>query len=420
MKILMVSYSGYGAWFTLRLQEEGHKVDYYLMEKKYADVLSGLAPEPMFKRPDFAKYDLVLFDLTGKPKLAEQSMELTSTMGDGNFNSLVEEDRMFGIETMEQCDINVPPYEVFQDIGEAKKYIAKTKKRFVFKPDGGQDQDCNTTYVATSADDLLNYIDRLGAATNGATFLLQEVVDGIEISTEAYFNGDEFFLWNATLEEKKFMEGNKGPNTGCAGNLVWIYNKPNRLINEGLMRMKDFLKQVGYRGMIDLNVIAGPDKLYGLEWTPRFGYDASATLCSLITSDLGEFFHAIAAGDIPTTLRWNENAFAAATRLSIPPYPTEVPGKHPAGVPINGIELDDISRGCYLYDAMLVGDELVTAGASGFVAVPIGVGRSIDEAWAVVKEKIKCLKLPDAQYRQDLARRTWKRYEGLARWGWFK
>ena len=395
-------------------------MDYYLMSKDYTDVLHGLAPKPIFERPDFARYDLVLFDLTGKPKLAEKAALLAPTIGDGNFNSLVEEDRMFGIESMEQCDINVPPYEVFQEIGEAKQYIKANKKRYVFKPDGGQEQDCNTTYVADSAQDLLDYIDRLGQATKGATFLLQEVVDGIEVSTEAYFNGEDFYLWNATLEEKKFMEGNKGPNTGCAGNLVWIYNKPNRLIEQGLMRMKDFLKQVGYRGMIDLNVIAGPDKLYGLEWTPRFGYDASATLCALITSDLGEFFRDIAAGETPTTLRWNENAFAAATRLSIPPYPTEIHGKHPAGVPINGIDIEDISHGCYLYDAMLAGDELVTAGASGFIAVPIGVGRTPDEAWAVVKEKIKGIKIPDMQFRQDLAKRTWKRYEGLARWGWFK
>jgi phosphoribosylamine-glycine ligase len=216
------------------------------------------------------------------------------------------------------------------------------------------------------------------------------------------------------------MEGNKGPNTGCAGNLVWIHNKPNRLINEGLLRMRDFLQQVGYRGMIDLNVIAGPDKLYGLEWTPRFGYDASATLFSLVTSDLGEFFHDIASGNVPTTLRWNENTFAAATRLSIPPYPTDVKGKHPQGVPIQGIDEEDIIRNCYLYDAMLEKGELVTAGVSGFVAVPIGVGHSIEEAWSGVKERIKKIKLPDMQYRQDLYKRTYDRYEGLARWGWFR
>ena len=79
---------------------------------------------------------------------------------------------------------------------------------------------------------------------------------------------------------------------------------------------------------------------YGLEFTPRFGYDASASIFSTLDSGLGDFLWGIASGEtdleIRTRARW-----AASTRYSIPPYPEEVKGKHPKGVPIKEVNLED-------------------------------------------------------------------------------
>ena len=418
MKILLVSYSGYGLWFTLRLQDEGHRVDYYLLDRKYENVLRGIAPEPFFKKPDFSKYDLVIFDLTGKPALAEQSIKVTPTLGDSNLATTLEDERLFGIEVMEKVSIKVPPYEVFSDVETAKKFLLETKKRYVFKPNGGQEQETASTYVSTSYEDMLKYIDRLEQMSHGVEFILQEVVNGVEVSTEAWFNGEEFFLINCTLEEKKFMEGRKGPNTGCSGNLVWTFEREPQIFKQGLGKIKDFLASSGYVGMIDLNTIATQSDLYGLEWTPRFGYDASQTLFSLIDSDLGEIFEAVASGGKPN-ISFN-NDFAAAVRLSIPPYPSECEGYYQKEVPIENIEPEDIEH-IYLYDAMLENDEtLVTAGLGGFIACPIHAGRSIEEAFAGVKEWIKKIKVPDLQYRQDIYKCTKDRYEALSRMGWFR
>src|SRR5437899_9738083 len=98
------------------------------------------------------------------------------------------------------------------------------------------------------------------------------------------------------------MNDNKGPNTGYSGNLVWIYDQVNKpfIFREGLEKLKDFLKEYNYKGMIDLNTIVTDSKVYGLEWTPRFGYDASATLYSCFNNDtLGNFLGAIGSGDRP-------------------------------------------------------------------------------------------------------------------------
>ena len=422
-KILIVTYSMYGAWFSLQLEEEDHTVDIWLCSHydDFSPVLSGIIKTPLRAKPNFKDYDLVLFDLTGKPKIAEEVMSLgIPCIGDGDLHSQLEDDRLFGIEVMEQCGVGVPFYETFDDIGEAKRFIKKTNKTFVFKPNGGQDQDTATTYVSKSPEDMLRYLDKLGGITKGVEFLLQEIVHGTEISTEGWFNGEEFFLVNGTLEEKKFMNDRKGPNTGCSGNLVWIYDQmnPPYIFKEGLQKLKDYLQEYKFRGMIDLNTIVTDNKLYGLEWTPRFGYDASATLYSCF-NNIGDFFGAIASGvrpdvDIIST-------YASAIRLSIPPYPSEIKNKHPEEIPIEGIEEDDCVKNCFLYDCCIgESDTMCTAGINGLICVPIQSGGSIQETFAKLKIQMSKIHFPDMQYRTDIEKCVTERYRILDNQGWLR
>ena len=421
-KIVLCSKEGYGAWFLLRLAQEGHAVSYYLKDQSKQYVLGGLVPEPQDLVPDFAKFDLAIFDVTGMPRLAEQAVKLCPTIGDGNFQSELEDNRLLGIEVMEECGINVPAYEYFTDIVAAKRFVRRTNKRYIFKPStpkGGREQATATTYVSQGAEDMYLYLDKLGHLSGGVEFLLQEFVEGTELSTEAYFNGDEFYAINGTLEEKKLMNDGVGPATGCAGNLVWVYDQMNPpwVFREGLGKMKDFLRAYRFRGMIDLNSIVTESKLYGLEWTPRFGYDSTCTLFALITSNLGDFLGAVASGAKPE-VEWSSK-FAASVRLSIPPYPSEIKGKHPEDVPIKGIEEEDVAD-CYLYDAFCADGKLVTAGVSGLVAVPIACGETISHAFSLVDAKIEKIIIPDMQYRTDIEKCVLRRYKILESQGWLR
>ena len=416
MRIALSTYSMYGAWFSLRLIDEGHDVDIYLTEPDYGDILKGIVPDPYIRKrgskgyPSYSKYDLSIFDLTGRARQAEFSASLCPTIGDGAFNCAVEDDRMFGLEAMEECGIKVPAYERFSDVGAAKAFIQKNKKRYVFKPDGGQEQDTETTYVSEDAEDMLATIDKLNVSTKGAPFVLQEFIKGTEVSVEGYFNGTDFYLVNVTLEEKKFMNGNHGPNTGCAGNLVFTLDQNAKLYTHGLGKMRKYLTKIGYTGMIDLNTIVADGELYGLEWTPRFGYDASATLLNMYGGNLGEMFLSISTGEKPVE-KW-KGKFGAGVRLSVPPYPTEIRGKHPQGIPIEGLEKEHYLD-TYMYDVMIDDKELVTAGHSGFVAVPLTYGNTMAAAWKKQEARLEEIKIPNCQRRTDLQETTTNRYKEL-------
>jgi len=412
-----------GSWFSLQIQEEGNSVDIWLHRDydKYSLVLDGICPRPFKARPVFNKYDLVLFDLTDQAEVAEEVMKSgVPCIGDGNLNTSIENDRALSIEVMEECGINVPFYEVFDDIGEAKKFVRKTNKRYVFKPDDVEGQNKATTYVSKNAEDMLRFMDKISSMTKTSQFILQEVIEGTEISTEAWFNGQDFFLITGTIEEKKFMEGGKGPNTGCSGNLEIVYDQVNypAIFREGLQKTKDFLQEYKFRGYIDLNTIVTAGQLYGLEWTPRFGYDCTSTLFNVI-ENVTDFMGSIASGgNEPARIK---NPFACATRISVPPYPSEIEGEHPDGIPIEGLEEEEIVKDCYLYDCCLDRrNSLITVGIDGDVCVPIANGASIQEAWAKVRNKVKTIQIPDMQYRDDLHKTTQERYDILARQGWLR
>lgn len=431
MKILLASAGGIGCWLLLRLQREGHECAWFEIEPepRHSLVLKGLIPSPLKEEPKYEDYDLVIFDCTGNAELAEEIAKVTPVIGDSELASRLEDDRLFGIEVMEQAGIDVPPYETFTEPNEAKKFIEETGKRYVFKPFTieGEEQKCETTYVSDSAEDLIRCIDSLWKESRNAPFLLQEVVEGTEISTEGYFDGTYFHFLNHTLEEKKFMSGGYGPNTGCSGNLVWALDHPNRLAKE-LMKLGPFLKESGYRGMIDLNTIVNEQHAYGLEFTPRFGYDASATIFSLVDGDLGTFFHEIVTAPDegyvdhsplpPLRGRW-----AASERLTMPPYPEEE-GDFSAGQGIKGINIQDAWKNCYLWDAMMdkhrhSGEEgLVTVGINGIVACPIASAYTPEGAWKGLDRISKPIKFPNLQTRDDLEESTMKRLAQVREYGW--
>lgn len=433
MKIAMSSYLGMGAWFILRLMAEGHDVDYYLSDPKYEDVLSGLIPKPKIKLldhryhiqgygfPSYKGYDLSLFDLTGRAKQAEHSKSQCPTIGDGELEHRLEDDREFGINFMEHCGIEVPPYSRFDNPSEAKSFLKTNKKRYVFKPFtiGGSTQDTATTYVSKDSDDLIEYIDELWEMSKKAPFILQEFIEGTEIGTEAFFNGTDFYLLTGTLEEKKFMNDNKGPNTGCSGNLIFAMKEESKIFKEGLLKAAPFLSEMGFRGIIDLNTIVTKDKAYGLEWTPRFGYLCCPTISSMYGHGYADLLLSIARGENPQ-IKW-EYKYGMATTITIPPYPTEIRLERAKHIPIEGIDPRDVEELChtYLFDAMV--DEkkkLCTSGNYGYIGAVLAPADTIGGAHELLKGRLNNIQIPNCQYRTDIYQSTLKRYNKLQEDGW--
>jgi phosphoribosylamine-glycine ligase len=417
VKILLVSPEADGAWFVWLLSQ-AHDVEWVCLESRYADTLSGIIAAPLAHIPNPDAYDLVVFDSSGCGKEADEARAVTPTIGGSELADQLEHDRMFGLEVMQAAGIKLPPFEPFNDTKAAIKFVQKSGKRYVLKPINDEGLSKDTTYVAKSAEDMVQYLEKLDAKVK--EFVLQEFVTGTEVSTEAWWTGSEWVALNHTLEEKKFMAGNLGPNTGCAGNLVWMPPRKNPIFEHGLERVTDFFKEHDFVGMVDLNTIATDGDLYGIEWTPRFGYEGTCNLTRLLPVEFGDFLGAVATGQVPN-LTQPKARFAATIQLSVPPYPNceKVKSKQWERVPIKGISLEH-AQSFFLRDVMLLDGELATCGRYNAIGSPIGLGETIDGAFDEVMAAVKRLDIPNLQYRNDIATCTKRRFEALQAAGWLR
>ena len=254
-------------------------------------------------------------------------------------------------------------------------------------------------------------------------FVLQEVVNGTEVSTEMWMNDRGYYAVNFTIEAKKFMAGNVGPNTGCAGNLLWMANQEPTLFQRGLKKAYEPLREEGFVGMIDLNAIVADGEIFGLEWTPRFGYEGTCNLTKLLPIEFGEFMYRVAAGETMPDLAPKES-FCASVRIGIPPYPlSDGPTKiYREGVPLGGLTPLNL-KSFFARDVRASEndeDRFETAGVDGWIGSALTAGPTVHDAFSSAYALIASLKIPDMMYRNDLENLCAKRYLELQKGGWLR
>lgn len=417
MRIHLISESGDGAWFVIPLAQEGHEVSWSVKNKPYAEVLKGFIPAPI-DEVDPAEVDLVVLDQSGMGRAADAARKVTPVIGGSVFADKLEEDRIYGLEVMEQSGIKVPPWEAFDSPDKGIAFLRKNPKRYVFKPCDSEDSAC--TYVSKSAEDLELYFERLFKKSKIQQYVLQEYVSGTEVSTNAWFNGEEFFALDHTLEEKKYLAGGLGANTGCAGNVVWMPLRPNALFQRGLEKVSPVLRENQFVGPIDLNAIVTDGELYGVEWTPRFGYEGTCNIVPLLSMPFGEFLYKMAVGDSPT-MGVPKHRFAATIRISVPPYPMSEKSLNEkyAGIPVQGLDVSHLEN-IWLCNVRQGEDGPETIGLDQPIGAPIGTGDSMGEAFEACKELIRQLQVPDLAWRNDVSGCCQKRYETLQSQGWLR
>lgn len=413
------------------MQDEGHTVDAAIMTDRdseshfVSETLKGIFTGPRYANAQSispSDYDLVVFDASHNGQAADEARKEVPTIGTSVLAIQLENDRLFALDFMKSCGMDVPPYEAFDDPADGIRHIKKRNKRLVFKPIGNI-HDKATTYVSKSPEDMLRFFDILWRNPKINQYVLQDYVEGIECATSVFLNSKGYYALSHDAEVKKFMNGNLGPNTGCSGNMVWMPGRETSLFRRGLGKCVETLADMGYVGPIDLATICNHEGCWGLEFCPRFTYLGTQLLLRLLPIGFGDFLLAIAsASDVPDLSP--KFPFCASVTLSIPPYPNDVSDrffKEIEGIPIDWLTEKDLDK-FFAWDLRKRGEsnELETAGISGLVGAPLAVGelpsQAFDGAYAMLKE----IQVPNAQYRTDLAETIITRYVNLRNDGWLK
>jgi phosphoribosylamine-glycine ligase len=406
MKFLVYSIGGDGAGIAYQLQKEGNRVFFCVDDKNKQSILDGVVEHVEEKDALKNKPDVILTDMTGKGELADEWRKSgENVVSGGHVNDVLEHDRSKAFQVASKMGISIPPFTSFEgpDTSKAIEFVRKTGKRYVMKPD--DDLGTALTYVSKDPDDMIQELEYAGKkGIIKGSFLLQEFVEGVEISTEAWFQNGEPIptLCNSTLEVKKLMAGDKGPATGCEFSVVWPYESDNaKIVRETVKKLYPFLRAVKYSGPLDINCIVTKEgKVYFLEMTPRIGYSAIYGFAELMKRDLGEFLYAVAKGRAPAMME----GVGCALTLSIPPYPLDsgepednkifkrTQGKRILNVPAEHF---------WPCDLMNEDNGWVTAGCHGLVGYVTSRGSTVEEAARTVYKRAESIDIPDGQMRVD-------------------
>jgi phosphoribosylamine--glycine ligase len=419
-KFLLISGGGDGLGLALRLRMEGHNVAVTIKEPRAKSNYDGLLVKPKKWDEFLDASTIVVFDSSGGGRTADRLRARGHFVFAGStFADQLELDRAVALDFMAQAGIQTPESRTFRSWEKAKEYVKERDKRMVFKA-SGETGNYLGSYVAYDTGDLVEMLDHFAEVTAGKgkpEFILQDFVEGTEVSTEGWFNGREFMTpWNHTLERKQLMNDGLGPSGGCAGNIVWIEKEVNHVIETGIARMAPILREHEYIGPIDLNSVVNDEGVWGLEFTPRFGYDALPALLELVEGGIGTTIAAMARSEFPTSLPL-ANKRASGLRISIPPYPSE--HFHPdEGIPIRGLTREDREH-LYFFDVKLdAGNRLVSTNAFGAIVTITGSGDGIVDSFDGPLAIAKRAKIPQKQYRTDLVNvfiKAWAEFDKLVR-----
>jgi len=427
-----ISKQGDGLPLAQRVVSEGHRVVFYINDEDCRSVGSGLVEksnvhsvlinkngeidndvleEVLHPRPD-----CVVMDMVGKGygKLADELRKKNiPVIGGCAFADQIELDRIYGNKLMKMHGINTPEVHKFNNFREAIKFVESKNAPFVYKPCGNQ--PTTTTYVAREASDLIGILEFYEGEHE--EFELQEKVDGVEVSTELWFNGEEVINVNHTMEEKALMEGGVGPKAGCMGDVVWNGDTSNKLYKQGVGKLEASLRKIKYRGPLDLNTIVSKDKLYGLEFTSRFGYNAIFSLLELYKGRINDLLYGVATGVIKTMPM--RDGWGCSITIALPPYPHDIEPDMSKNIPVLGVNKQN-EKHIWFYDVYKNNGNLCASGNGGSIGAITSRGDTIREVRRRVYRTLDNLIIPDVMYRKDIGQRVPNDFALLKEWGWIK
>ena len=426
MKFLGIGeYCDLGALY-LRLVEAGHEVKVFVESADYQDVYAGMLNFTKDWRSELewirgaGQDGIILFESACKGTIQDAlRQDGYQVIGGSAFGDRLENDRAFGQQILQEMGLPIANTFHFTDYDAAIELVTKTNKRYVYKSNGA-DFERTRNYVGMAEDgsDLItllkHYESQLTVKTAEIDFILMDYISGIEIGVGAYFNG-EHFLQPACLdwEHKHFFNGNLGELTGEMGTVV-TFRGAQIIFERSLRLLESRLKESGYCGYINLNMIANADGLWPLEFTSRFGYPGYCICAALQQGSWESLFKRMLR---KTSLYIATHpGFAVGVVLNVPPFPYSFGYESLSkGLPIlfqpsitntdmQNLHFSEVEKQSHVFQNYLASQDghLITSGVTGNVATAVGAGETIEaarkQAYALAKKVI----LPNIRYRQDI------------------
>ncbi|MBM3431471.1 MAG: phosphoribosylamine--glycine ligase [Bacteroidetes bacterium] len=188
---------------------------------------------------------------------------------------------------------------------------------------------------------------KFGAA--GSKVVIEQFLQGIEMSVFVLTNGEEYLLLPAAKDYKRIGEGDTGLNTGGMGAVSPVpFATPGlmRTIEEEIVRPTiRGLKQenIRYRGFVFIGLMVDGNRPYVIEYNCRMGDPETEVVMPRLRSDLLELLIATGKGEL-NRKNLETDPRAAATVVAVS---GGYPESYHKGFPITGTE--EVDPDCLLF-----------------------------------------------------------------------
>jgi phosphoribosylamine--glycine ligase len=323
-----------------------------------------------------------------------------------------ESSKAFSQSFMQKHGIATARAATFTEPAAASRFAAELGGRCAVKADGlalGKGVlVCRNMEEADKAIEEMLVKKAFGAA--GEKIVIQEWLDGVEVSLHALCDGKTARLFPDSQDHKRALDGDKGPNTGGMGTYSPTpFLGPGDLIEASRRIIEPWLKGcaaegIDYRGILYPGImltIHGPKVL---EFNSRFGDPETQVYMPRLENDLVELLLACLEGTLgKIDMKWRPEPAVCVVMAS-----AGYPGSYAKGKPISG--LDDVARlpntKVFHAGTARAGDKIVTSG--GRVLGVTAWAKDLRSAQAAAYAAVECIQFEGAHYRRDIAAKALK------------
>lgn len=243
----------------------------------------------------------------------------------------------------------------------------------------------------------------------GEVVVIEEFLDGYELSIFAVSNGSDYIILPAVQDHKKLLDNDQGPNTGGMGAYT---NLPAHLYNDELKNKIDSLiiqptmkalkeEGEGYEGVLFAGIMVCNGEPLLLEYNTRFGDPECEVLLQNIDTPLLDLVLSV-VNHSPLNISINNESFVGVV-LTSDDYARDTKSAHyPAK-----ITLKDFNESLgYISFASVSLKESVIFANSGRVAICVGRGKDLKTARDNAYKIAECIEFEGKYYRKDIAYRA--------------
>ena len=317
-----------------------------------------------------------------------------------------ESSKAFSQDFMERHGVPTARAGTFEDAHAAKAFCRQLEGRCAVKADGlalGKGVLlCRDVAAAEAAVDEILVQKAFGTA--GARIVVQELLEGMEISLHALCDGSHALLFPTAQDHKRALDNDQGLNTGGMGTYSPTpFLSDAQLHAVGRAILDPWLagcarEGIDFRGLLYPGVMLTASGPRVLEFNARFGDPETQVYLARLEDDLADLLLASAEGRLAgRELRWKPGAAVCVVMAS-----AGYPGSSPKGLPIRGLDAAAALPGVKVFHAgtALREGRVVTNG--GRVLGVTATGDDVAEARRRAYAAVAAIQFEGAQWRTDI------------------